>query len=668
LFATGAAIAGLLVALPALVERLAVSELAAVGVTGAALTVRRIGLDGAEITDIRLGPDGAATIARLRVAYSPRDLYARRLDEIEIAGVRLRGRIDADGATIAGLEGLATMGAGGAGTALPVKRIRIDDLRVALKTPLGGLSINADGTVAPNAGGGLDIAATVALVGDPGSVSGNLTMTRAANGRITGRATIAEATLGWPPVAIGGLSGDLSFVVDGGGAPQSLTARLTAASVETPEGPISAATLALDYDGRNLNASARGSALGGALDGSFTLVARDLTTPKPRLASDGALTWRDGAALAGALPGLDPGVGAVSWSLAGTPPADLAALADTTPRAWLQNLATAGTITVETKGLALAEMATGVGIRGTVGVEISHGVIALDDAGGVTVSGRPARAIVARLPVAFMPLATGDVAATIGGDGRSPLLIELRPDGDGWAVRAATGADVRAVGGTRLALDLVGDATLDAGGAVTRFDLQSLDLDLRASPPEAAGLAARLRATISGTPRDMAGVFDADLGAARLRTRGVRAEAPHLVVSGRLAIAEGKPRLTLDRDGRLDVAALAGAGATTGPLTIAINAGKRPLLAVEGGAFRYALDLALPETTVTLTSDGAPPAAWSSGSRAWAVKRAEPPSNCTAARMNSERPTSSRSRCAERSSEKTVISKTPEVSESLTKA
>ena len=91
----------------ALAESLALRVLAARGVP-ASLRVARVDLGGLELTDLALGAAGEPElrVARAELVWSWRGLRARRLDHVELNGVRLHARLGEAGLELGALDAL----------------------------------------------------------------------------------------------------------------------------------------------------------------------------------------------------------------------------------------------------------------------------------------------------------------------------------------------------------------------------------------------------------------------------------------------------------------------------------------------------------------------------------------------------------------------------------
>ncbi len=135
----------------ALAERLAVRALAARGVP-ASLSVARLDLDGAEIAQLALGEANAPDLAieRVALAWSWDGLRARRLDRVDVRGVRARARVDESGLHLGALDALlASEGAAAGPLALPFAEAHLQDARAEIDSQQGRLALHAEGDARP---------------------------------------------------------------------------------------------------------------------------------------------------------------------------------------------------------------------------------------------------------------------------------------------------------------------------------------------------------------------------------------------------------------------------------------------------------------------------------------------------------------------------------------
>ena len=131
-------------------ETLALRLLAARGVP-AALRVVRFDLSGLELAELSVGAAGAPDlgVARADLAWSWRGLRERRLERVELGGVRLRARLGAGGLELGALDTLRDGSAAGAALrALPFTEVQLRDVEVTLASAEGPIVLRAEGRAA----------------------------------------------------------------------------------------------------------------------------------------------------------------------------------------------------------------------------------------------------------------------------------------------------------------------------------------------------------------------------------------------------------------------------------------------------------------------------------------------------------------------------------------
>ncbi|MCH8950987.1 MAG: YdbH domain-containing protein [Proteobacteria bacterium] len=145
------------------VETAARLVLSSSGLSDAQFEVVAVGRSGIVIENVSLGA-GLLSARRMRLSYDPADLFAGRLRDLRIEGLRLDLRQARDG-TLARLEALAS-GAGGPWVELP--KIVLENAEIVLAAPFGG-AIAIDGELDLSGAGlgavleiGLDLGHTTA--------------------------------------------------------------------------------------------------------------------------------------------------------------------------------------------------------------------------------------------------------------------------------------------------------------------------------------------------------------------------------------------------------------------------------------------------------------------------------------------------------------------------
>ncbi len=97
---------GIKVVAPRLIEKLAIEQIAELGVSSAALTIEEISYERVVVTGLRIGADADLEIPDLRAEFSPFDLFRARMKEIHISGLVLRMKRVDDGLSFGALDPL----------------------------------------------------------------------------------------------------------------------------------------------------------------------------------------------------------------------------------------------------------------------------------------------------------------------------------------------------------------------------------------------------------------------------------------------------------------------------------------------------------------------------------------------------------------------------------
>jgi hypothetical protein len=130
-----------------LTEALVLRILAARGVP-ASLHVERLDLGGLELTDLALGTsdEPELRVARTALVWSWRGLRERRLDHVELSGVRLRARLGEAGLELGALDALrGGDGERAAPPAVPFAELQLRDAEAAIDSARGPLVLRAEG-------------------------------------------------------------------------------------------------------------------------------------------------------------------------------------------------------------------------------------------------------------------------------------------------------------------------------------------------------------------------------------------------------------------------------------------------------------------------------------------------------------------------------------------
>jgi len=235
-------------------------QLATLNAGEIAYEIEEVTLRGVALTGIAWGPAGTTTARRLEVTFDPFDLIAGKVEQVTLEGLRVTLDLTGAGPVLPGLpEGLGSggeaAGDGGAGFGnLPPIALR--DVVVVAETLVGPSEARLEGDILPDGLGGIAGVFALELKGDLGRLAGSLSLTRSPAGEVAGAAVLEDGRLDLPGGSIGGLRGELDFLV-GGEAPPRLHGDFSLSGIEVPQNLFDTADLKLvlengrfDLDGR----------------------------------------------------------------------------------------------------------------------------------------------------------------------------------------------------------------------------------------------------------------------------------------------------------------------------------------------------------------------------------------------------------------------------------
>ena len=132
----------------ALAERLLVDLLRDRGVPEPSLRVEDFGASGIRVADLSLGRDDEVTASRVTANWTGASLGDGRIERLEVDGLEVRARLEADRISLGFLDALLASGeteTGGGGAAeLPVIGAHLEAARIALETPGGSVVVRVD--------------------------------------------------------------------------------------------------------------------------------------------------------------------------------------------------------------------------------------------------------------------------------------------------------------------------------------------------------------------------------------------------------------------------------------------------------------------------------------------------------------------------------------------
>jgi hypothetical protein len=211
-------------------ETLLMRQLRSLGLDQAAVSVGRFDAGLLELENLSTGNGDGLEIARIEARFSPRGIFASRLDALQISGVRLRGTLDETGLSFGPLDRMFEQSAANAGpsgpAALPAAGVEIDDARLELATKEGPLLASLELQAVEVALGKIEAQAQLQLdhalakldahlnaMGSPGSLTGNLEIGASAAGEF-GPDTSARAVSLAAKAAFSFEDGDIEIQLD----------------------------------------------------------------------------------------------------------------------------------------------------------------------------------------------------------------------------------------------------------------------------------------------------------------------------------------------------------------------------------------------------------------------------------------------------------------------
>ena len=597
------AAAGLVLALPGLVERRVLAILDDAGIDDAALAVERVGWNETVISGLRIGRDLSASRVVLR--YAPGDLVDGRVREVVVSGLALNAAISPDGLSLGALDRLG--GRGGAAGAVAVGAITLREARIEVASPLGAITVTADGAAEFVDGGGVRAQAEVAVQAPPGRFGGTLTLTANGGGEFAARLDIADGAASLPPFRAGRVTG--SVTAQGTRAAlEAAEVRLSLADVALPLAPPTSGEVAATLAGGRLSAD-------GALytaDGGFVITAdttvADIAEPASRFVIEGEVTVADagvldGGALGGAAPAGVAGRGRVGFTLSGVLP-DRGALGTAHDfGAGLATLSLAGALDLALEGVALPGIVAGLSMDGRVTAETAGGALAVTAGDGLRLTVArldPALLDALGVPAMARPHLDGPLALVFEGDGAT--LVHIRPTPGSVVIDAAARGRLELAGGAVVTAVIDATVETDGRGAPQRFSLRRLDASAGGLALAGAEVALdTLRLNLAGTPASFAGGARVELSAKTIALAGLSVDRPRLTANAAIAFRDGGLAVSLAEGTRLDAAGLSFADLfqTTGPVVLHAVAAEQPALTIDFDAagapvLRHRLRLAMP--------------------------------------------------------------------------
>lgn len=502
--------------LPKLAQLALQRQLDARGLPPIDFNVDSLGTSRLVLSSVRVGRADELTVARIDVAFAIDRLSDRRLETVELTGLRVRASVQDDGTFSIGslAEFLAALPAGDGGDgggAFSAPRIVLRDAGIDVRTPYGPATGDLSGTFAIESGavdGGGRYRVRHAFV----EVAGAFTAKRGAAGRIDGTVVIVEGKGSIAGAAVRLASGELALTHEAGGLPrfalELALAELTAAGIAL--GPT---TLSARFDGIGFSATTIAPTGQGGLRAEIHLDVPDILDAAPTASLSGAVALADRGAVDALLPDLPFTLsrGRIGFALFAAGPELRQLLQAWRPDGVFPAFEGEMEIDLDTPvipGLGQARSLTGVfGLRG-----LDQGlVLSLFDAvsiRGIGVEGETG--------------GTSDVTIKAPADRRD--VAAMRRNGAGWAIDSHARLDVAARD------KAIGDVEIDASAQLAADGWRATVRRLAVTARDVA--LGRIRATQTTVDLSAEGTGDEIAGSIHLKTRLSGRLAPDLALRG----------------------------------------------------------------------------------------------------------------------------------------
>ncbi len=605
---------------------------AALGWDSSVAKIESFDRDGLTVTDLVLGPAGGIAAAEIKLRFSPLGLLDRRVEAIEVNGLRLKARLE-DRRLILPLEfstGASQPDAPYQLPALPFDEVALNDFEMRVDTPEGPVNINSSGQLtvagpdivrlalsvgvegprglrgsfsgtgrAANAG---DRAVSLSMVfeseaegiGLAGDGGGSLAATIANGGDAELVFALDDVTLNYQPqdIEITGLSGDGSVVMEGG-LPVSAAIKLGYQSLVAMGQQLEPGRAALTLDD--------GGAIG--FEATAALPWADLAMNAKGRIDDASepvtfgLRGRSQVApllIATTLP--LRGSGAIDFDITGavSEPRQFAELLKEDVGAWLDKLTLGGRIDLDVQGFGAGEV-SGAGASGALLVDLTPGSLELEAPAGLVLS-------VDRLPVPVPKTGNdgldgalkGPIRVELGGEAGTRPTLQVTRNSNGYDVTMESGFDWPGLfDGLRGEVSAV--VAVDRQLAVQSFSLPYLLASLEGVHHGGLeGAAELLLSDVTGNPDAFSGQVSLGLRGPGGVLNGVEIGDVAVETDGPFSFGEDGLHFSPGPDTRLSLARLAGAGGLSvrEPLRVGLRGDNNEVRLPRGGKPSFDLTVA----------------------------------------------------------------------------
>ncbi len=559
----------------AILERVIVGQLQAMGLPQPRLAVTEAGFSRLTIESLRLGLADEATVARIEVTYDVFGEGASPVERVRIERPRFLIDLAGGGPPLGSLQALLsdapeTESAQDRGPP-PLPEIELVEGLAILLTPFGPADVVVAGRASSDAEGGLSADLSYEASGGPARLRGRFTGGMAADGAASGRLAIEEGAIaltadetgagGGIDAEIGGLTGELEGLLRDG-RPERLEGRLVLTDLGLEQARFRDASLTFALSEETVTAQGRLRATDDRLRSAFQAELRD---PFGEAAFGLGLSMAASAdAALFDLVGrpLSAGQGLLTLQAAGRLPAPPPEAETGGPLARLLGGEVAGRFTLGLTQVAVPETLSGLDLSAEGSLRLGEGALTVSlepGAAGSLGSIAPARLASLGLPPALEALLAEGLRFGLEPVGPSPAGLVWRP-GDGaqelqldGRLTAATPADE---GGPRLALELR-EALVTLAEDLAYADLPDIrlvaaDLPLPGVPSSQVSLVGGL----FGQADELEAELLLRAASDRLRQGGLDLRDLDLQLPLRLTLLKGALEAGLSAPGRIDVARL----------------------------------------------------------------------------------------------------------------
>jgi hypothetical protein len=545
-------------------------ELAAAGLSDLDYTIEDVGLRQIDLT--RIGRDGGESFAidRLTVRYEPQRLIDGEVEQVTIEGLRLKLDLTGAGPILPGFVerrvGAGSTPAAGPLELPPLPPITLKDVHVVAETLIGPTELDLSGDILPDGVGGLGAAFDLTARGDLGHLGGTLSVTREPNGVISGSALLEDGALDLPGGSIGGLGGEMDFLLGGGEEPH-LRGQLALSGIEVPRQLVDTADLVFALQEGKFSVDGQLRSPDRKADARVRFTA-DAVLSDPIVEGEAALRLEGGSSLWPLLGITSPYAGRVQLRLSGN--GTLLPLDRIDPQSggiigWLADGNTRGRLALEVIDLSTAQRITDLDATLTLDWGLMQGLI---------VAGLPQDATFTAASLdagwlAALGIPTDTAAALAGGatielpaDAAADPRLHLEPAAEGHLVDLAGTVRLLTPGGMRAAAAGVITADLSPRLKILALAVNGLAIQAQEVPADGHLIGSvKLGGDLNGTPDELTGLLGVQVGLLRTDLGGYPVEDMAIAGNFDTRLTPGNLAMTLTEKGSISFGQITLAGA-----------------------------------------------------------------------------------------------------------